>query len=294
MTKKIKIIVDSSCTINEENCKKYDVLKLPYKINDVEGNLIEDDFDLKQLEVIMTKIDNGSIYKTSLLSNGILENHIIEILKKYDAVIYITSSVDFTGQYKSAIELMKTFKDKCFVINSHGAAAIIEEAIYEIKKNIDKDEISIEEFDKVIRDINSRTITYFAAKNINGLLHSGRIPLPVAKMLKFSKVIPIIKTEEKNKPAGFTKKWNESIDKIIKYIDNNYPVKLNKDNIEKIYILNVLTSKDDLLKMKEKISEYYEFNINKIEIRSVPLPIAVYTLRESYAITMVAKINRNE
>lgn len=289
MNKKIKFVVDTTSSIDTELAKKYNVELLQYVINDLDGNLIKDDTTLKQKDKVLEDIENGIVYKTSLISNGILEDVFTRLFKDYEYVVYMTTSTEFTSQYQNSIELMNKFKN-LYIINGNSTNNVLEHILNSFLKEFnDNSTPTVQKLNKIVKDITSRTLTFFTVKKVDGLIHSGRIPTTVIKLLRLAKVYPIIKTEEKNRPAGVTKKWNEVVEKVEKLFQNAFDKKLSEKDIESIYISNSLLPKTELNELIAKVAQMYNFVAQKIIVRLTPLPILVYTHRGSFGITIVTK-----
>lgn len=294
MDKKVKFIVDSSCSIPPAIAKQLGVDVLPYSINDLDGNIIIDEFTYDQKEKIASDLEKKIVYKTSLYAASKIEDLCTEYINTYDYVVYICSSTHFTGQYSATEYLNKKMLNKVFIINSNSAAAIIEEIFYELQILFkEQKEININIINDLVNKINNQSTTLFIAKSIDGLISSGRIPYPLIKILKITKVFPIIKTEEKNKPVTVTKNYDNSHIKLISIIENLFSNKLDKDNIKRIYILGSLLSKEKIQEIKTYICDKFKIISDLVLIRDVPLPIMVYTFRNSFGITVISKIKKS-
>jgi len=290
--KNIKFIIDSSCTMTKQLCLKYDVCKIPYSINDEQGNLIKDEFSSVQKNRISEKIDQSIKYRTSFLPNSILENYFDKFLKDYDTCIYFTSSTEFTGQYNSAKQCLSNYKkNQVIIVNTNATAAIIEEIILEAKRKIDSMPLLTEcKITKIATDINSRSVTYFGFKNTNGLLYSGRINPVLLKMLKILRICyPLIKVENKNSFVSMLKNYNLFIDKMFLNIDKIFKKEIVAEDIESIYFLGSVLDENTQKELIAKIALRYKIPESQIIVRVTPLPIFVYTLKNSFGITIILK-----
>ncbi len=281
--KKYKIFIDSLCSMPVDIANKLDITKLQYSISDNDGKLIVDDFSDELVDRITTEIANKHPYKTGLLQPTIIEEHIKQSLEEYEQVIYICSSNSYTGQYKATQYLQNEFPERVFIVNSNSICTINEEIAWSIIEYFkEHDTINQEVIDKIVKDINATGTTIFIPKNIDGLLFSGRIPNSLVKLLKLARVTPIIKAEEKNTACKIIKSKNASdIPKLLTTVDDLFKKKLNAETIKKVYVIHTLISKENIAKAVEEVQKYYGIDKEKIIVRSNPLPIATYTLKDS-------------
>lgn len=291
--KKFKIIVDSLCTIPKELAEQLDIEKLQYSINDINGKIIIDDFSRETLDQVVSTIDKNNYYKSSMYSPIIIEEKINEYLKEYNQVLYICASTQYTGQYDATKYIQEKNKDKVFIINSNAICTNIEEMVYDIIDFFNKNDcITQKDINDIVNKINNSSCTLFIPKYLEGLLHSGRIPSSLVKLLKLAKVTPIIKSEEKNKPCKLIKNASGEILKLLTTFDEIFGKKIKDNMINKVYIFDTIISKEKLNEIKKAVQDYYGVIIKKIHIRLTPLPVAIYTLKESFGISIHALCNK--
>lgn len=291
--KKFKIIVDSLCTMPIDIAKELDIKKIQYSINDSKGNIITDDFSRKLLNDVVSQINKDNFFKSSMYSPTLIEEEINKFLEEYEQVLYICASTHYTSQYESTKYIQEKNKDRVFIVDSNNICTNIEEIAYKITdfyKNNEK--ITQDDINLIIKNVNNNTTTLFIPKYLDGLIHSGRIPSSLIKLLKLAKVTPIIKSEEKNKPCKLIKNTTGEILKLLNAFDEIFGKKLKDNLIKTIYIFDTIISKEKLNEIKKVIQDYYNVKIEKIQIRLTPLPVAIYTLKESFGIAIHALTNR--
>ncbi len=283
---KFHIVIDSMSTISENFLKNNDDISvISYTISDVSGSLTKDDFSDEQRDIILKKIESGVSQKTSFVPSSQLELFFEDLCKKNKIVIYLCASDGYTGQYKDSCTLTKKFNN-LWVINTKSIASTIESMVYELMSLFDtKKDITINDVQKLVDSANERSIILFSPKNVVGMMNSGRVPAILVKLMKLTKTHPLIKCEEKNKPAGnITRKWEEIWDKLMETSIKIYGTHLKNQEIKFVYLYNSLISKTEIAEIKNKISKFFQIETKKIFVRSTPLPILVYTLRHSVGI----------
>ena len=284
--KKFKIIVDSSCTIPIDVANKLDIKKFSYEVIGQNGEIVKDNFTRELIEETLSKINEKYFFKSSMYSPILVEEMINEELKEYNQVFYITSSIQFTGQYENTKYVQEKNPNRVFIINSNSTCSVIEEIAYKIIEHFQKNEtIDQEKINEIVNYVNKHSCTLFIPKNLIGLMHSGRIPSSLIKLLKLAKVTPIIKTEEKNKPCKLMKNNDKQLLKMLDTFNEIFVEKIKDNLVNKIYIFETILNNEKINEIVETIHNYFKIAKEKIHIRMTPLPIAVHTLKESFGIT---------
>ncbi len=284
--KKFKIIVDSSCTIPVDVANNLDIKKISYEINNPEGKIIIDNFTREQVDETLSKINDKYFFKSSMFSPILIEEIINNELNEYNQVLYITSSTNFTGQYENTKYIQEKYPNRVFIINSNSTCSVIEEIVYKFIDYFRNNEtINQDVIDETVNFVNKHSCTLFIPKNLMGLMHSGRIPSSLIKLLKLAKVTPIIKTEEKNKPCKLIKNNDCQLIKMLDAFNEIFVEKIKDNLINKIYIFETILSNEKKNEIIETIQSYFKVAKEKIQIRVTPLPIAIYTLKESFGVS---------
>lgn len=294
--KRYKLIVDSLCTIPNDLLEKFDIEKLHYSITSDKGDVVVDDFSEDLVKQICDQIMNKNKYQTTLYSPLLIEEKINNYLNEYQQVIYVCASPQYTGQYEATKFIQEKNPKRVFIINSHSICTLIEELVNLIINFYHTNElINQESIEKMVNELNNKSCTLLVPKTMIGLIHSGRIPVSLAKILKLAKITPIIKVEEKMKQYKLMKNnLNIDVRKILSAIDDLYKNKLKPELINKVYIIHTLINKEKIQEVIKIVTNYYQIAKEKIFVRANPLPIAVYTLTDSIGIGMYASINKKD
>ena len=292
---KFHIVIDSMSTISDELLKNKAITVIPYTINDIKGNLTKDEFSPQQSDKVLKEIENNNLQKTSFVPGAVLEELFKPMCSKYNTVIYLCATEGYTGQFRSAQTLMSKLKN-LWVIDSRSIASTIESLVYEIIEYVDKNkDATYDDIQELAIKVANRSSIVFAPKDLSGMIHSGRAPAILVKIMKMAKAHPLIKCEEKNKPTGvITRKWDEIWDKILDTINKLFDGQLQGNDIKHVYLYNSLIDKLEIKRAKEKIAKFFDIDINKIQIRLTPLPVLVYALRYAVGIgiTTTGKIKK--
>ncbi|MGL4948562.1 MAG: DegV family protein [Mycoplasma sp.] len=287
---KIRIIIDTTTTVQDDFIKKHNLYVIHNCISDENGNVYRDEKTIEQKRWVSEKIRNeGVIFTTSFINGAIMQEAVEELLKTCDKVLYVSLGKGFSGQYSSALQVEKIFDGKFVVFDSNSVCAnneiLVKWLVEYVEAGNPIDKAVIEAH---MDEINSMAPTLFTTPIYDGLIKNGRIPSYVAKILKISKLFPIIATEESNKKFGFFRKWEHNQIKIIEGLDSRFGTqKPRGDDIKEVYINESLLPENVLESLILQLMNYFQIPREKINVRSNPLLIFSSTLIDSYGVTIL-------
>ncbi len=272
-----------------EQCTQLDIEKLTCSISDENGKLVTDDFSAEMLENITAEIANKHPYKTGMYTPTIIEEKVEAYLKDYQQIIYITSNTPYTGQYEATKFLQEKHPERVFIVDSKCICTFHEEMTYQIIDYFkDHETIDSATLQKITDDVFNTGCMVFVPQSIDGIMYSGRIPTTLVKLLKLAKISPIIRVDDKNKPAKVIKHKTlvQDVCKMFNVVADIFKNNLNEKIIKKIYIIHTVVNQTTLKEIIKCACEFFKVQMDKIQVRLTPLPIATYTLKDSLAISL--------
>ena len=186
--KKIAILTDSSCDINDEMAKELDihVLRMPIVV-DGKSYIEGVDIDLNGLKELFKA---GKFAKTSQSTLGDLVNKYEELLKEYDEIIHIPLSSGLSGMYQTAYMLAQNYDNRIVVVDAKHACYPVTLLCLEAKKLL-KEGKDIFEIKELIEKHAELTATIIP-QDINYLKLGGRITAAAASLANLLKIVPIL------------------------------------------------------------------------------------------------------
>lgn len=172
-----RLIVDSTCDINDELKRRYDFDIIPLSI------ILDDQAYLDGVEINTDKVyeymKNGGIPKTSQISYGSLTSVLDKCVENKEDFIYLTFSSKMSGTYNFAYGVLQEYKEKYPEIKmeiidseggSGGASLIAIQALRMMEKNV-----SFENIVKNISFMKEHIHYHFTLPNIEWLAKGGRV-----------------------------------------------------------------------------------------------------------------------
>lgn len=237
----LRIIVDSSSSITQEEAKQLGIDILPLRVC-YKGIEYRDgvDIDSKKLYELMDEKGVFSFPKTSLPYMNVASKMVEDYTKNGDQVLLITISSKLSSTY-SALTAMFASNSNVVVYDSKSAVGGIRLLALEAIKNKDKD---VHEIVKVLDDLSSRIVIIALPETLDYLLRGGRLKRSAWMIGKILKIIPVITFDDGallslTKVRGKMKGMSYICDYVNKYkVDVRYPVigsyTRDKDNLDRL------------------------------------------------------------
>lgn len=172
-----RLIVDSTCDMNDELKSRYDFDIIPLSI------ILDDQAYLDGVEIDTAKVyeymKNGGIPKTSQISYGSLISVLDKCVENKEDFIYLTFSSKMSGTYNLAYGVIEEYKEKypelkMEIIDSEGgsggASLIAIQTLRMIEKNV-----SFENLVQNISFMKEHIHYHFTLPNIEWLAKGGRV-----------------------------------------------------------------------------------------------------------------------
>lgn len=237
----LRIIVDSSSSITQEEAKQLGIDILPLRVC-YKGIEYRDgvDIDSKKLYELMDEKGAFSFPKTSLPYMNVASEMVENYTKNGDQVLLITISSKLSSTF-SALTAMFASNSNVVVYDSKSAVGGIRLLALEAIKNKDKD---INEIVKILDELSSRIVIIALPETIDYLLRGGRLKRSAWMIGKILKIIPVITFDDGallslTKVRGKMKGMSYICDYVNKCkVDVRYPVigsyTRDKDNLDRL------------------------------------------------------------
>ncbi|EDS78460.1 DegV protein [Clostridium botulinum C str. Eklund] len=238
---KIKIITDSTCDLNKETIKKYDIEVIPLIVNFGEESYRDGvDIDIREF---LRKMDQEGIFPTT---SGINPHKFCEYYKKYldqgYKIVSIHLSSKMSGTYQSACmakEILET--NDIVVIDSlnvtSGLGLLVIKAAELARQNY-----TIEQIQEAIKEKRSHIKNAYAFASLDNLVKGGRLSKTIGaigNLLNIKLILAVVDGEMAviDKVRG-TKKAIKTILNHLEKMDKNEPsILLQIDNTDIRYAL---------------------------------------------------------
>lgn len=237
----LRIIVDSSSSITQEEAKQLGIDILPLRVC-YKGIEYRDgvDIDSRKLYELMEEKGTFSFPKTSLPYMNVASEMVENYTKNGDQVLLITISSKLSSTF-SALTAMFASNSNVVVYDSKSAVGGIRLLALEAIKNKDKD---LHEIVKILDDLSSRVVIIAVPETLDYLLRGGRLKRSAWMIGKILKIIPVITFNDGallslTKVSGKMKGMFYICDYVNKYkVDVRYPVigsyTRDKENLDRL------------------------------------------------------------
>lgn len=256
------LIVDSTCTISDEELKNEDIIKVPLTI------YFNSDAHLDgtvSVDMLIDAFNEDVDIKTSQPTPDAFLQAMNTQLKTYDHVIVLSLAKTLSGTYNSAI-LAKDLcenPEKITVIDTESTGAGTLYFVEQLTK-LRSEGGSYEEAVKLAEDIKKRNVFYITVDNLKYLIKGGRITRVKAIIGNVLKKKPILKFKEGTLGLDATVR---SFVGVKNYIVEQAKKILESGKEKVVVYINYVDDESRATAMKEALSELGE----KVYIRIVGL-----------------------
>lgn len=210
MSKKIKIVADSTCDISPELIKRYDIEIHPFIVSLGEKSY-RDGVDISTDDILKYYRETGNVSKTAAAPPGEYE----ELFRKWPAeeydVLFFTISSDFSSAYANASIAAKSF-DNIYVVESANLSTGILLVVLAAADMIESG-MSAKEIADRLKDIVPKVRTSFVIDTLEFLWKGGRCSGVAALGANLLRLKPCIEVIDGKMSVG--KKYRGNIDKVI-------------------------------------------------------------------------------
>lgn len=188
---KTLISVDTSCLLNGEMLKKYEISIFPLNVI-IDGQEFLDGVTINQ-EQLCEAMKSGKNIKTSTPAYGVIIEYFDELFAKgYEHIIHFTISSKLSSMYSLFKNIAEeNYEGKLTVIDSYSiTSAMLSYALYaydEVQKGT-----SVEVICENIEELKKEFSVTFIPENLNALKNGGRISPAIASIANTIGIKPLI------------------------------------------------------------------------------------------------------
>ena len=264
---KIAIMTDTNCGILPAIAEQYGIfmLKMPFFIDGQEyleyGTIEYDEF--------FHRMSSGSEVSTSQPSPGDLCDMWDEILKSYDAIIYLPMSSGLSGTYSTAKMLAEDYDNKIFVVDNKRISVTLSSSVFDALYLRDKGLTALEIVEKLERNGMEASI-YIAVNTLEFLKKSGRVTSAGAAIGTLLGIKPVLQIQgEKLDAYKKVRGMPAAVDAIIDGLKNDLENRFKDKNVR------IKAAYSGNKEQAEQLLEVIKGNFKNFNIEMDALPISI-------------------
>lgn len=268
----IKLVVDSSSEITQEESKKMGVYCLPLTVS-FEEDMFRDGVDLSYDEFYDKLSEYESLPKTSQVTPYLYEEAFKEILSNGDIPVAITLSSEISGTYNSAILASNQFDEEIHVIDSLTTSCALKLIIKYALSIIDKYDDPVE-FVNEIERIKKKVKIFYLLDTLEYLYKGGRLSKFSALAGSILSIKPIISFDDSGKVVMVSKSrgWKKGISLLSDLVKESGEID------EELGVILSYSGKDSSIvdSLKQKSEDLFSFDVNAIPVTQIGCTIGTH------------------
>lgn len=268
----IKLVVDSSSEITQEESKKMGVYCLPLTVS-FEEDMFRDGVDLSYDEFYDKLSEYESLPKTSQVTPYLYEEAFKEILSNGDIPVAITLSSEISGTYNSAILASNQFDEEIHVIDSLTTSCALKLIIKYALSIIDKYDDPVE-FVNEIERIKKKVKIFYLLDTLEYLYKGGRLSKFSALAGSILSIKPIISFDDSGKVVMVSKSrgWKKGISLLSDLVKESGEID------EELGVILSYSGKDSSIvdSLKQKSEAIFSFDVNVIPVTQIGCTIGTH------------------
>lgn len=268
----IKLVVDSSSEITQEESKKMGVYCLPLIVS-FEEDMFRDGVDLSYDEFYDKLSEYESLPKTSQVTPYLYEEAFKEILSNGDIPVAITLSSEISGTYNSAILASNQFDEEIHVIDSLTTSCALKLIIKYALSIIDKYDDPVE-FVNEIERIKKKVKIFYLLDTLEYLYKGGRLSKFSALAGSILSIKPIISFDDSGKVVMVSKSrgWKKGISLLSDLVKESGEID------EELGVILSYSGKDSSIvdSLKQKSEALFSFDVNAIPVTQIGCTIGTH------------------
>ena len=250
----IKITSDSTCDLSQELIDQFDITILPLTVVK-DDQAYTDGVTITTDEIFAHVAAGGNLCSTTAASVGEYQDMFAKFADKYDAIVHINISAEFSACHQNARLAASEF-DNVLVIDSRnlstGQGLVVLKAC-----EIAKATSSLEEIGDILRDYTSKVEASFLLDRLDYMVKGGRCSMVAALGANLLNLKPCI--EVKDGKMAVVKKYRGKYSKCLaEYVKDRLA---NRDDLQRHTLFVTRTPVDDtcLNAVKAAVDEHADF-----------------------------------
>lgn len=265
----IALVVDSTCDLSKEMIEKYHIYQIAMPI-EVDGNQHLDSLSIDGETLYDDIKHHGAICYSSQVGQGMFESYYHWLLEKYDHIISLHITKNFSGTYANALRAAKEINgeshpnidvwDSATLSSAYGMIVV---AIAEqIQKG--KDIFFLRNF---FKNYKSKVDIWVSVRSLDAMVKSGRVSSKVHYWVDVLSIHPVISMSKEGKAAfgGVAFGFDRCLKKIVK--------KIAYRKVKRFQVVHV-DANYDAQRLEQQLSS--KLKINFLPRRAVTPVIGVY------------------
>lgn len=251
----IKITSDSTCDLTPALLDQYDITLLPLYVTT--GDLTRrDGVDVTPADLFAYVAETGKLPSTAAVNVADYQACFAQLSPKYDAVIHITISADFSSCFQNATIAAQDFGN-VYVVDSRnlstGHGHVVLEAALAARRGLSAPEIVA-----YLKDLAGRVEASFVVDKLDYLVKGGRCSSAVALGANLLQLKPCIEVVDGKMRVG--KKYRGSFEKALL----NYVTDRLRDRqdlcLDRVFITHTPTPRQTVDAVKETVGSLAPFH----------------------------------
>ena len=250
----IKITADSTCDLSAELVQAYDIGIVPlYIVKD--GKDYKDGIEITPDDIFDYVEKTGNMCSTAAVNALEYEEIFRDWRDKYDGVIHISISAEFSSCYQSAVTAAENL-DNVRVVDSRnlstGSGLVVLKAA-----ELAREGLSLDEICQQLNQFTGRVEASFVLNKLDYLKKGGRCSSLAALGANLLKLKPCIEVRNGKMQVG--KKYQSSFEKCLKkYVKDRL---CDRDDIDysRIFITHCACKEEMVNMVREAVCEYANF-----------------------------------
>lgn len=193
MKHNVAIVTDSNSGMTKEEGELLDVQIIPMPIL-INGKEFLAGRDITLEEFFVLQRDDQNDITTSQPNVGMIASMWIELLKKYDSIVYIPMSSGLSSSCQTAMLMAKEIKGEIYVVNNHRISVTMYQSILDAVALRDRGYSAKEIMEQLNADAYQSSI-YIMVDTLKYLVKGGRVTPSAAKLGSLLQIKPVLQIQ---------------------------------------------------------------------------------------------------
>lgn len=252
---KIKILADSTCDLPQELVQKYDITIVPLTVVK-DGEAFSDGITITPADIFAHVAAGGALCSTAAISVGEYSQWFEKYAGKYDGVIHVNISSEFSSSYQNACLAAEEFSNVRVVDSrnlSTGQGLVVLQACKLAQSCTDLDELQ-----KQLQAFTEKVEASFVMDRLEYMVKGGRCSSATALGANLLNLKPCI--EVKDGKMTVVKKYRGNYAKCLAtYVKDRL---CGRDDIDRdtLFVTRTPVTEDCLQAVSEAVGEYAKFD----------------------------------
>lgn len=250
----IKISSDSTCDLSQDILEKYDIARMPLTVIK-NGQTYKDGIDITPDVIFQHVAAGGDLCSTAAVNIGEYEDWFAQYADKYDGVIHINISAEFSSSHQNARLAAENFNNVRVIDSrnlSTGQGLVVLKAC-ELAKTCS----SLDEIEKALNEFTGKVEASFLLDRLDYMVKGGRCSAAAALGANLLNLKPCI--EVKDGKMGVVKKYRGN---YAKCLANYVKDRLNdRDDLDRgtLFVTRTPVNEACLDAVKAAVEQYADF-----------------------------------